>query len=487
MSRLLPVRPSLTHLRNEAKAILRAHRDENAACCRVLRNLKPFAKASDEEILAASVSLADVQHALAADYGYPTWALLKQRVERTAPPIRLSPSPRWYHGSPHELQSLRAGSTVTPILELAEAFAHRPDRVNINIRENDQEPSRTIIIEHNGRQAGFVYEVHVDDPSADLRPHPESTMAPGEEMIGTRDLPLSLLTAVAAEDPPHAEFSDVPARPEGDPPSDLDPDRIRTVNWAAEVLEPMRMRHTQLVHRVLVTPGGPRSWDASSVAELRDGDFVAGKWGRQIQDLRESPRAELCDALVAADGVVLEVGVGPGGGFMPGVLDRCPDARIIVNDLSPAVLTLWADFFRRDNLARNAVFIAFDRAAMPLRDASVAGIGSALGLGDERGLAEAYRVLRPGGVLVSWEMRVDPTDWAKLPIEFRQRWQRTSPFFAEGLEPHARRAGFAIAWVRVLPGRALRPDDGGLPGEANRHGVTLKVDYEYLLAHKPDA
>lgn len=182
MVRRLPVRPNLTHLRNEAKAALRDHRGKDIACCGFLRGLKHLAGASDAQVLAAELTLTDVQHALAINYGYPSWAKLKARVEHSAPPMQVAPPARWYHGSSRALDTLREGSAVTPILELARAFAHRPSRVDINIREEDMAPSRSVVIEHDGTQGGFLYEVTVADPAADLRPHPESTMAPGEEM-----------------------------------------------------------------------------------------------------------------------------------------------------------------------------------------------------------------------------------------------------------------------------------------------------------------
>lgn len=114
--------------------------------------------------------------------------------EARSEPICMAEEGVWYHGSPLPLETLRAGSTVTPIPELARAFAHKPSRVGISIREADGE--RTVTIEHNGRQEGFLYRVGVADPSADLRQHPTSRLAPGEEMLATRDLPLEPLGAL---------------------------------------------------------------------------------------------------------------------------------------------------------------------------------------------------------------------------------------------------------------------------------------------------
>jgi hypothetical protein len=78
MTKSLPVKPSLEHLKNEAKAILKAHKSGDKSVCGVLRHLKQLAKKSDEEILTTKVPLQEVQHALAMEYGFRSWNLLKQ-------------------------------------------------------------------------------------------------------------------------------------------------------------------------------------------------------------------------------------------------------------------------------------------------------------------------------------------------------------------------------------------------------------------------
>ena len=78
MTKLLPVKPSLEHLKNEAKAILKAHKSGDKSVCGVLKHLKKLAKKSDENILAAELSLQEVQHALAMEYGFRNWDLLRQ-------------------------------------------------------------------------------------------------------------------------------------------------------------------------------------------------------------------------------------------------------------------------------------------------------------------------------------------------------------------------------------------------------------------------
>ena len=63
MSRDLPPRPDLEHLKKQAKALLRELRRRDA-----------------------NASLADALHALARDYGFASWPKLKARVEAASPP-----------------------------------------------------------------------------------------------------------------------------------------------------------------------------------------------------------------------------------------------------------------------------------------------------------------------------------------------------------------------------------------------------------------
>lgn len=111
--------------------------------------------------------------------------------DQLSPPIRHNPPPRWFHGSPARIETLKSGSTVTPILELAKAFSHKPPRVEILIEDHDGDGRVTI--RHNGRFDGYLYEVLVADPKTDLRQHPTSGFHPGEEMLTTRVLPLRFI------------------------------------------------------------------------------------------------------------------------------------------------------------------------------------------------------------------------------------------------------------------------------------------------------
>lgn len=80
MARVLPPNPNLDHLKNEAKALLKAHREGERSICGTLRRLHRLKDASDEQILATEISLNDAQFALAMDYGFAGWEELRQMV-----------------------------------------------------------------------------------------------------------------------------------------------------------------------------------------------------------------------------------------------------------------------------------------------------------------------------------------------------------------------------------------------------------------------
>ena len=102
MTPSLPPNPSLRFLREQAKDLLKAYKASDASCCEVLRKLNRFADATDADILAADISLKQVQFALAMDYGFKSWGDLirdvRLRCEReetaedtTFAPYRLVP------------------------------------------------------------------------------------------------------------------------------------------------------------------------------------------------------------------------------------------------------------------------------------------------------------------------------------------------------------------------------------------------------------
>lgn len=81
MSAALPAKPSLEHLKKQAKVLLAEHADKNPDCLPILRQLHRLKDLDDQAVFAAVVKLADVQFALAMDYGFTTWDELLHHLE----------------------------------------------------------------------------------------------------------------------------------------------------------------------------------------------------------------------------------------------------------------------------------------------------------------------------------------------------------------------------------------------------------------------
>jgi hypothetical protein len=81
----LPAHPDLQHLKKQAKDLSRAHADGNADACAPLRHLPRLASVTDADILAADVTLHDAQNAVARQYGYGNWSLLRDAVAGNSP------------------------------------------------------------------------------------------------------------------------------------------------------------------------------------------------------------------------------------------------------------------------------------------------------------------------------------------------------------------------------------------------------------------
>jgi len=82
MARILPPEPHPDHLRNEAKALLKAHDAGDAATCKTFRLVHRFKDSADEQVLKSEISLSEAQFALAMDYGFESWEALIHEVER---------------------------------------------------------------------------------------------------------------------------------------------------------------------------------------------------------------------------------------------------------------------------------------------------------------------------------------------------------------------------------------------------------------------
>ena len=86
MPKQLPARANLEQLKNQAKALLRAHRAAKPEAIRTIQEHHPrWTHSTEAEIQSARLTLSDAQLAIARQYGFDSWARLKNHVRLSEP------------------------------------------------------------------------------------------------------------------------------------------------------------------------------------------------------------------------------------------------------------------------------------------------------------------------------------------------------------------------------------------------------------------
>src|SRR4030095_13671202 len=82
MSKSLPSRPDLEQLKKQAKELVKSHKSGNAETLQRIQESHPgFSATSKLKAPPSKFSLSDAQLVLAREYGFASWAKLKERVE----------------------------------------------------------------------------------------------------------------------------------------------------------------------------------------------------------------------------------------------------------------------------------------------------------------------------------------------------------------------------------------------------------------------
>ncbi|MEM1445284.1 MAG: hypothetical protein AAGF84_04460 [Planctomycetota bacterium] len=102
----LPVDPSLEHLRKQAKQLLRAHQ----------RGLAPAKRRVEHVFTGKALKLADAQHVLAVEYGFPSWPKLAAHVESVT-----ADAAAWHHDKQDNLPKAANDGDMSRVRALLDA------------------------------------------------------------------------------------------------------------------------------------------------------------------------------------------------------------------------------------------------------------------------------------------------------------------------------------------------------------------------------
>jgi ubiquinone/menaquinone biosynthesis C-methylase UbiE len=234
----------------------------------------------------------------------------------------------------------------------------------------------------------------------------------------------------------------------------------------------------------------PESFD-STVEKIRSEGWIERNWERWRSGANKKDHryklyhTEFPRQIAETNGLIVEIGTGPGAGFVPGVLERNRKARILLNDVSIGILHSQKEYISREGVGPNVQYAAWDAMEHVLRPSSVAVVSSAGGIGNipdwNRTISALSEALIPGGRMFMSEIARSTDRMNALPEWIREEYDLKGSW-QEDLES----AGFEVESYDVIHGAQITdPNESGLAKDVIEAGHALYQEREYLIARKP--
>lgn len=216
-----------------------------------------------------------------------------------------------------------------------------------------------------------------------------------------------------------------------------------------------------------------KAWARNIISEK----WVSRNWenSRKANIIRDNIGKRIADC----GGLILEIGAGPGGGFMPYVLKSNPDAMMIISDLSPTVIGQWKGLLDKELDSPNISYATFNFCNIPFADESIDVVSDGGGIGNTEdgnrsaALKEVYRVLKPGGMLVTSTGFVTRETLVSLPAKAQCVLKEKRPDVFMDLYEETVLAGFKKIDSEICDGWNTDGDESSIADLARSLGINL--------------
>ena len=190
----------------------------------------------------------------------------------------------------------------------------------------------------------------------------------------------------------------------------------------------------------------------------------------------------------------VDVACGPAMGLAPLILSEFPDVLCLATDACSLLIKLWRKYLKSCNSLYNINLAACSLMDLPFKSNSVDVVTSYIGLGSTRdgesgkikATSEVFRILKPGGVLITVE-----NEWLERDAiaEVFRLWGRPiwSSFAEESTSWRDKfeQCGFIIESGDNTLEVPVRADDNELGEQAHKFGIPIVNKHTLYIARKP--
>ncbi len=234
-------------------------------------------------------------------------------------------------------------------------------------------------------------------------------------------------------------------------------------------------KHFDIDEIAYFVPKQEKSYNKVWVEEVINGKWIERNFKEQTVN---NTYYEVAKKVADHGGLVLEIGVGPGGGFMPAILNNKFDAHIIISDLSPTVVLEWKRFFDNGINPPNISYAALDNCDLPFKDNSIDIISAGGGFGNTEGdkfkaLKEIYRVLKPNGLYISGDGFVTKEHLSGYEPQIQQVLLQKRPDIFEDYYDASVTVGFKSIDNKIYGGWSTKDDESAVADLARSLGIEI--------------